>query len=446
MKRWFADGSFRAVLRNTSYLGSAKIAGAPLGLVALACAGHGLTPALFGLLIVIHTYADGAGALAKFQTWQIIIRYGGPALARGDTRTVRDAIRFSFGLDIASGIVGMVGAMALLPLFAGRLGLTGQQFWLALLYCTLVPTMTAATPTGVLRLTNRFDLIGIQQLTTPVLRASGAALSYLAHLGFAGFVLTWYVADIVGDLVTWRFAAGELGRRDLLSAFRPGLFGTARRLPDAWSFAWTTNIGHSLYSAWGPLSNLVVAGVLGPAAAGLYKIATTLLDSSAKPADLLSRGFYPEIMKLDPASKAPWRLGLRTGLVAGAVGLGMLLLVLVGGKPIIGFVFGRKYLASFGLLQLMVWSLAISMASFPLESLLYMVGRQRAALAAQMTATGLYMVVLALLTWHHGLVGAGEAYLLGTLALAGFKLLPVIGSYRRRARVGRLDALAASRA
>ena len=257
-------------------------------------------------------------------------------------------------------------------------------------------------------------------------------ISYFADLGFPGFVVTWYVADIAGDLVTWALAARELRRRDMGDAFRPGLFGTARRLPGAWGFVWTTNIGHSVYAAWGPLSNIIVASVLGPAAAGLYKIASTFLESTSKPADLLSRGFYPEIMRLDPSSKAPWRLGLRMATMAGLIGLAMLLLVAVGGKPLILLSFGRKYLESFDLLRLMVWGLAISMASFPLESLLYMVGRQRVALAAQITATLLYLGALALFTTWLGLEGAGVAYLIGTLTMATFMLVAVIASYRRR--------------
>jgi O-antigen/teichoic acid export membrane protein len=432
VKRWFSDGLFRTVLKNSSYLGAAKIAGAPLSLLALSCAGRGLTPALFGLLVVIHTYATGAGALAKFQTWQLIIRYGGPALERGEPLVARDAIRFAFGLDIASGLVGMVAAMVALPFVAGRLGLSGGTFALALFYCTLVPTMTAATPAGVLRLTRRFDLIGVQQIATPALRAAGALLSLFLHLGFAGFVASWYIADITGDLIAWAFAAAELKRQQLGSAFRPGLFGVARRLPQAWSFAWTTNIGHSVYSAWGPLSNLVVAAVLGPVAAGLYKIATTLLDSTSKPADLLSRGFYPEIMRLDPASRQPWALGLKTAVLAGAIGAVMILIVTVGSKPLVSLVFGRKYVESAQILQMMIWSLALSMASFPLEPLLYMVGRQRSALAAQLTATLLYLGLLALLSHHAGLIGAGSAYLCGTAAMTLFMLGPVLNSYRRR--------------
>lgn len=434
MRRWFQDSLFRAVVRNAGYLGSGKLAGALLGLVSLACAGRGLTPALFGTLMIVHTYASAAGALTKFQTWQFIIRYAAPALARADRGFARDTIRFAFGLDLASGLAGMVAAMALLPLLAGRLGLADDHLVLALAYCTLVPTMTAATPVGVLRLLDRFDLIGWQQTVTPVLRAAGAAIAFFGQLGFAGFVAAWYVADLAGDLVTWALAARELRRRGMLDALRPGLFATARRLPRAWGFVWTTNIAHSVYAAWGPLGNLVVAAVLGPVAAGLFKIASTLMDSTSKPADLLGRGFYPEIMRLDPRSRAPWRLGMRVSALSACLGLALVLLVMLGGKPVIGAIFGHRYLAAYALLKVMTWSLLISTAAFPLESLLYMVDRQKAALVAQLAAALMYLVLLDRLTRHFGLIGAGYAFLVGTACSALFMLLPTTDSYRRRQR------------
>ena len=434
MKRWFADGVFRAVLRNAGYLGSGKLVGALLGLIALACAGRGLTPAMFGVLMIIHVYATGAGALVKFQTWQFIVRYGAPALQRGDKIYARDSIRFAFGLDIASGLIGMVLAMVALPLLADRLDMAGDTLPLAWIYCTLVPTMSAATAVGVLRLLDRFDLIGTQQVVTPILRAIGAAIAYFGHLGFVGFVATWYIADLAGDLVLWAMAARELKRHGMLDAFRPGLFGAARRLPNAWGFVWTTNIAHSIAAAWGPLSNLIVAGTLGPIAAGLYKIASTLMDSTSKPADLLSRGFYPEIMRLDPISKQPWKLGLRVGALSACIGIAVILLVMVGGKPVIGLIFGRKYLDAFDLLRLMAWSLVVSTAAFPLESLLYMVDRQRTALAMQTLSAALYLCLLYALTRVWQLDGAGIAYLVGTVLTGLLMLIPTLISYRDRAQ------------
>jgi O-antigen/teichoic acid export membrane protein len=292
--------------------------------------------------------------------------------------------------------------------------------------------MTAATPVGVLRVLNRFDLIGGQQTVTPLLRAAGAAIAFFAHLGFGGFVVAWYVADLAGDLVTWLLATRELRRQGLLDAFRPGLMGTARRLPGSWGFVWTTNVSHSIYAAWGPLGNLMVASALGPVAAGLFKIASTLMDSTSKPAALLSRGFYPEIMRLDPRTRQPWRLGARMAALSACTGIALVLVVMLGGRPVIGFVFGAKYLAAFTLLQVMTWSLVVSTAAFPLEGLLYMVDRQRAALFAQLAAALLYLALLQTLTQRYGLIGAGYAFLAGTFANAMFMLIPTLQSYRTR--------------
>ncbi|MFC3579585.1 lipopolysaccharide biosynthesis protein [Sphingomonas hylomeconis] len=435
MKHWFADGVFRTVLRNAGYLASGKLVGALLGLVALACAGRGLSLTQFGVLMIIHTYASGAGGLVKFQTWQYIVRYATPALHHGDERQARDVIRFAFGLDLASGLVGMIGAMALLPWLAGYFGIGGDYLWIAIAYCTLIPTMTEATATGSLRVLDRFDLIAQQQVVTPFLRGGGAAIAYFCGFGLPGFVLAWYVADLLGDLALWGFAVRELKRRNMLAALRPGMFGVARRLPEAWKFVWTTNAAHSVYAAWGPLSNLVVATILGPVAAGLYKIASTLLDSATKPADLLRKGYYPEIMRLDPREPRPWLLGIRTGLLAGGLGLLVVAVVLLGGKPLIALAFGQKYLPAFDLLKLMVFSLAIQMATFPLESLLYMAGRQGAALVAQLVAVAAYLTLLALLTHRFGLTGAGIAYLLGSVAVALCMLVPTLIAYRQRGRL-----------
>jgi O-antigen/teichoic acid export membrane protein len=80
----------------------------------------------------------------------------------------------------------------------------------------------------------------------------------------------------------------------------------------------------------------------------------------------------------------------------------------------------------------MAWSVAISTAAFPLESLLYMVGRQKAALAAQAGATLAYLPLLDWMTRRAGLSGAGYAVLIGTALNASFMLLPALQSYYRR--------------
>lgn len=55
IKHWFADGAFRTIIRNSAWLGSSNVVSALLGLLALSCAGKGMTPAMFGVLVIVQS-------------------------------------------------------------------------------------------------------------------------------------------------------------------------------------------------------------------------------------------------------------------------------------------------------------------------------------------------------------------------------------------------------
>ena len=159
IKHWFADGAFRTIIRNSAWLGSSNVVSALLGLLALSCAGKGMTPAMFGVLVIVQSYAKSISDFIKFQTWQLVVQYGTPALTNNNPQQFRNVVSFSFSLDIVSGAVAIVGGIALLPFLSHSLGLDDQSFWLAALYCTLIPSMASSTPTGILRAVDRFDFI-----------------------------------------------------------------------------------------------------------------------------------------------------------------------------------------------------------------------------------------------------------------------------------------------
>ena len=46
----------------------------------------GIVGLMFGMLILITSYAKAASGLSKFQSWQLIVRYGGQALEAGPQR------------------------------------------------------------------------------------------------------------------------------------------------------------------------------------------------------------------------------------------------------------------------------------------------------------------------------------------------------------------------
>lgn len=440
MKRWLNDQAFRSILKNASYLGSSKAVGAVLNLVALALAGRSMTPALFGTLAVILAYVDGVSTVAEFQTWQTVVRFGTPALERGDIERFKDATRFSFALDLLAGTVGFIAAVVLLPFLGAAVGIDKHDTLIALAYCTLIPLTSPSTPVGILRALDRFDLLAAQKIVQPLLRAIGGAIAFYFDLGLAGFAASWYFANVVGDGCLWVFTLAEFRRRNIRGALRPSLFAAPRRIGDAWNFAWTTSFTFSIQSTWGPGANVLVGIMLGPAPAGLFKIATSFFDAAGKPAGFLDQSFYPEIMRLDPTSKRPWKLALRTSATVGLLALVLVGVFLIGGKPLIVAIFGNRYDQAYDLLRIMLIALLVTTTTFPMNSLLYMASRQRVVLAAQAIATVGYMGLLIGFSLAFGFIGVAFAYVAGQLLNAVCLLVPTVTTYRHRADLRKMSA------
>jgi O-antigen/teichoic acid export membrane protein len=428
MRHWFKDQHFRSLLKNSSYLAASRIVAAVASLATVSLAAHGLGLLLFGALILITSYAKAASGISKFQSWQLIVRYGGRAL-HGQIEDFKTSTGFAFALDAVSGVGGMLVAVAILPLVANWVGIEPDQLWLAMFYCTLLPTMGAATPSGVLRALDRFDLISWQSTASPIGRVILVIIAYFANAPFVAYVAAWYVTDLGGDLYLWFLAWRELKRRGLLEGIRPTL--RPETLPGAWRFAIHVNLNASVQAVWGPIARLVVGGLLGPAGAALFRVASSLSDSAAKPADLLAKAFYPEIVRMDLTSKKPWKLMLRGTALASAVALLVILILLLGGKTLVTWLFGKEFLGAYDALIILMVVPFISVFSFPLPPMLYALDRPDAPVTARLIGSAVFFLSIAPLCWSLGVVGAAIAFVLGNVTTVAVMIVQLQREYRR---------------
>ena len=413
MRHWFKDQHFRSLLKNSSYLAASRIVAAIAALATLSMAAHALGVLMFGGLILITSYAKAVSGIAKFQSWQLIVRYGARAI-HGEVEDFKTSTGFAFALDAVSGIGGMLVAVAILPFIAQWVGISSEQLWLAMLYCTLLPTMGAATPSGVLRALDRFDLISWQSTASPISRVILVTIAYFAHAPFGAYVAAWYLTDLGGDLYLWFLAWRELRRRGLLEGIRPTL--RPESLPGAWRFAIHVNLNASVVAAWGPIARVVVGGLLGPAGAALFRVASSLSDSASKPADLLAKAFYPEVVRMDLTTKKPWKLMIRGTALASAVALLAILILLLGGKPLISFLFGKAFIGAYEALVILMLVPFLSVFSFPLPPMLYALDRPDAPVTARFFGTVAFFVLIAPLCWSFGIIGAAIAFVIGNAA------------------------------
>jgi len=187
----------------------------------------------------------------------------------------------------------------------------------------------------------------------------------------------------------------------------------------------------SLIAAWGPVARLVVGGILGPASAALYAIAATIADSVQKPTDLLTRAFYPEVMRMDAKTERPWKLMARGAALAAMVGVAGLALIALAGEPIIRWMFGTKFTDAYPVLIVLMLAPFLIMISFPLPPMLYAVHRDNDPLTARIVGTIVYFAIVAPMALRFGVTGAAGAFVIGTATMVAILAYQVRRAYRQ---------------
>jgi O-antigen/teichoic acid export membrane protein len=427
--------SLRAIFGNAGVLLGGKGFNALLSLGYLAAAGRALGAEQFGLLVMVHAYALAISDLSKFQSWQVVLHYGHAPYTQGRLHDLQRVLRFSTLLDVISAVAGLLLAWAGIALFGDWLNwppsLQGPACW----YMTSIVFMVNTTPTGVLRLIDRFDLLALRSSGGSLVRFVGALVCWWLDGGLGAFMIAWYLATVSAFAGLVGSCGRQVARLGLLTGFQPFKGPLTEGFPRIWRFVWSTNLGLTLSIASSRLPMLLVGGLLGPAEAGMFRVAKQLADGIGKPAKLIVVALYPELVR----KRDDWRhlvqLSRRIAWVCGGVSTGLLTIVAVIGGPALGLIVGPEFREGGTVLTLLAASAVFGIWGLPLEPLLISVGGAGSVVRARLIVLSMQLPLFYLLTRHFGLVGAGSAAIFHSVSTLVALYVPVLRWYRRKRAV-----------
>jgi len=428
----FFDDRLKKLFANAGILLGGKGLNALFSLAAMAVAARGLGTEQFGVLILVHAFTQTMGDLAKFQSWQAVLRYGTGAVMEGRVGDVQRLLRFTVALDGLGALAGMGLAITLSWLVGPHLGWTADMQPAVVAYATSILFMVSATPTGVLRLVDRFDLLSAQSSLGNLVRLLAGLLAWGLDGGIVGFLVAWYLGTAVAGLALFYAGWRELVARRLLDGFRWWGGHWTAGFPGIWGFVWSTNLNTSLGLVSTHFSTLAVGWLLGPTEAALFRVARQVGVALAKPAKLLVPAIYPELAKLhaEGETAAMRSLVQRSALLAGAGACLSLLIAWLGGAWLLGVVLGPDFVAAYPIMLWLVAAAVVSIAAFPLEPVLISGGEAGTALRARLWSSAVYIPVLLLAVQSFGLIGAGWAGLFAAVVTFLAFLVPVMRWFR----------------
>ena len=395
------------ILRNIGWLLGSRGVNALFSLVYLALATRHLGLEDFGRFSLIVVLAQAVAGLASFHTWQAVIRWG------AQDRMAGKAAGFALALDLASILGGGLIAVVVCWSASFWLPLPQELRWQAFVLCFACLLAIRSTPTGILRLHDRYDLAAMAEASLPATRAAGAVLAALFAPDIMGFLLTWAMAELVCAACYWRLA----WKMEPVRWADISLRALPMSQDKVWRFVFATNLSRSLAVISRQVVLLLVGMLGGAAIAGGYRVASQLGQALVQLAEAVSRAVYPEFVRIGRhahgvASRMSW-LALFTGVL-------VVVLSVVGGEWALGTLAGPDFRVAHGAMIILSLAGAIELLGASWEALLVARGRAELAFALRLMPLAGGLALLPAAIGHTGMAGAAFCLLLASsLTAAG---------------------------
>jgi len=414
-------GASGRVLRNLGVVLRGQGIAAIFTLLATVLMAKALPVAEFGLVILLHTYVLAVRGALNFRTYEVIVRFGVPLHENGEDAGLKKLFHMTTLIDILSGVAAtLVGVLA--ASFAGNLLHWDEHtINLASLYALVMLTTVSNTPNGILRLYDRFDALSVFYMVGPAVRFLGVSIAWLMDAGMQVYIAIWAAAFVIEN--SWLFIRGHMELRKQISgplwkemSWTRGSWQKIHQTPGEFRhfmgvLYWQTNI--DLLPKH--MAVLLAGSLLGPAAAGMFRLARDVSSLLTKPAMMLREVLFPDLTRIvHNEAEGFFELGFRAVKMAGAAGLIFVLLSIPGAGPLLGLV-GPEYTQASTLMTLLLLAATFELASSPLRAAAYAMGRVAPVLRIHILGIVIYFGGFYILAPIMGLSGAGVAACMGTL-------------------------------
>ena len=108
-----------------------------------------------------------------------------------------------------------------------------------------------------------------------------------------------------------------------------------------------------------------------------------------------------------------------------------IILLLIGGKPLIALLFGKAFTGAYTPLVILMALPFLGVLSFPLAPMLYALGKAGAPLRAKIYGSAVFFLTITPLSWKFDIVGAAIALVLGNAVNVAVMLVQLRGEHRR---------------
>ena len=325
-----------------------------------------LGPRDFGVMAVVMSFTALVYQIFDARSWETIVSFVGGFLRGQEHEKAAATLRLVLFGDAATTLLAYVVIYVSAPAVARAFLKSAGDANLLRFYALVLPAgAVVGVAMGLLRLRKKYSWLAMQEVAAAAVQSIGVIVLVATGRGLRE-VVAWFVVSALlrAALFVW---LGLRSAREFSVDWRPRR-GMAALKDDVASISqfWFASSGLAVLKGLHQNADTLFLGyLLGPAAAGVFRVARSLSNFAAVPATPLYQATYPELSRLWNASniEAMRSTVARVGRITAALSAAAVLVAWVAAGPLITSVSGPEFQPAVPIFRLLIVGVAVSTVS-----------------------------------------------------------------------------------
>ena len=423
------------VLRNSVWLFTGNGVTAVLSFFYLAILTRTLGPEGFGKFVLIFSSVQMISAFLRFQTWQTIVHFGVRYVLEQDPQKFSALAFFGIALETTGALIGCILAWLIIPAIGNYFDWGTEFIGITQIYAVIMLLCVKSSALGILRAHDRFRDGALADAMIPIGRMIGASFVLFYGPSVTAFLGAWVGAEILSAVVFWILVYRHARiRRSALHGNQ--ISSIVSENPGIGKFFTSTALMEMVAAMREHLVVLMIGFLIDARSAGLFRLAAQLSNAINRIADMFARPLFTELSRIHAGGdlKEFRRLFYRSLRLSLLSGVGVIIILVFIGKPLISLMAGPEFVHAYPLLVILGAATGMGMIGLGLDPLLQASGKAHLSLIIRISALLLILAGVYFLVPVLGAVGAALASFSAALATLLVLLLTAFGEIGKMKR------------
>jgi O-antigen/teichoic acid export membrane protein len=369
----------------------------------------------YGLLVLVITYVDIVNELFDFNVWEAAIKYIGGFWESGEEEKTRSMIKFSYLIDISSGILAFAIAIAVSKLISKYVihSPTAYKYIWIYSFCLLIESANS-TSIAILRVFNKYRRIAFIRSSQALFRLVIVSILLLSGLGIKGVLFGYIAGSFMGFCIRMVVIDQTLTEHQLGKWWSANLNLIRNHLKGITWFLGNTNLAATVRIGEDKFFGILILGYFsGKEAVAFYNVATSTAKIVNFIVDPLYEALYPDLVKIKTISalqdiqKVVKDITKKLMIII----VPIIIIVFIFSGSIIKLIFGIDYIPASNILRIVALAALIARSTFWINPVLLTMGKPGLRTILGLVSTSSYLVLLFMFVPPYSYKGAGFAYL-----------------------------------